>query len=518
MKRNFVLLYTILLIFSSSVCLGASNLGAVDLGVVDLGAVDGVDISDTLDRSVRPEGTAPKPIKIGEYTTINLENGMTVFVVRKRGYPKFRASLTFGLPDFNIDSQSLERSILSDILTSMQQEPKFVSILEKLKREGNQFSFTENSCFVAGMKENSDVLFGYLSEFLNSSIIDSSKFEESKINHYAELKNRNSYSSSSYSLSNKRNESEELAEAREKWKQLRDSLRFTSTEYTNKPAKPDSLDLDAIVLSDVKDYFEKYINPSNTFCMIIGDFSEEEVIEISDNYFSDWKNGSKYVEDESSVEIIHNYPEKTKVFFLNLPGAEQSNITVTWPLGDAFPYADNEPLLKLLNQIFGDSYSSYLNSNLRLDKGLTYGVKCFLNIDATGGSMTVRTKVRTPQTLYALENIFYEMLRIRNQRVSEENLQMAKNGLLGDYAVSMSAINSPAILGFGMVKEKYNLPDNYLEVYPSRIDVIDADQVREAAQKYIKPYMCNIFIEGDFSKMSDEFKKLGVELSGVGSF
>lgn len=515
MKRNFVLLYIIVFVFSSSVCVG--GVGA-DGGVGGIGGIDGIDGIDTLDRSVRPEGTAPKPIKIGEYSTINLENGMTVFIVRKRGYPKFRASLTFGLPDVNTDPESLERSLLSNILSSIQQEPEFASLREKLQREGNQLSVSANSSFVSGMKEDSDELFSYLSKFFNSSIIDRSRFEEAKKNQYAYLKNNSSGGVSSYSLSDKRNESKELAEAREKWKQLRDSLQFTSMEYADKPAKPDSADLDAIVLSDVKDYFEKYINPSNTFCMIIGDFSEEEVREISDSYFSDWKNGSRYVEDENNIKIVKNYPERTKIFFLNLPGAEQSNITVTWPLGDAFPYADNEPLLKLLNQIFGDSYSSYLNSNLRLDKGLTYGVKCFLSIDATGGSMLVRTKVRTPQTLYALENIFYEMLRIRNQRVSEENLQMAKNGLLGDYAVSMSAINSPAILGFGMVKEKYNLPDNYLEVYPSRIDVIDADQVREAAQKYIKPYMCNIFIEGDFSKMSDEFKKLGVELSGVGSF
>ena len=165
--------------------------------------------------------------------------------------------------------------------------------------------------------------------------------------------------------------------------------------------------------------------------------------------------------------------------------------------------------MKVLNQVFGESYSSYLNDNLRVDKGLCYGAKCFLNINAIGGNCLAATNVRTDQTAYALENMLYEMLRIRNQLVDEKTLTMAKNGLIGDFALSMSSVNSPSILGFGMVKEQFNLPDDYLQNYPSKIYKVTAQQIREAAQKYIKPYECIIYITGNAAELKGKLEKFG---------
>jgi predicted Zn-dependent peptidase len=98
---------------------------------------------------------------------------------------------------------------------------------------------------------------------------------------------------------------------------------------------------------------------------------------------------------------------------------------------------------------------------------------------------------------------------MRDELVPEEVLQMAKNGLLGDFSLSMSNINSPAIIGFGMVKDKYNLPDDYLKTYPERLKSITAEDIRKAAQKYIKPYECLVFIEGKVEDIKGTLEKFG---------
>ena len=150
---------------------------------------------------------------------------------------------------------------------------------------------------------------------------------------------------------------------------------------------------------------------------------------------------------------------------------------------------------------------SNLNQNIRLDKGLSYGANNILSINITGGQCSSNTLVRNSQTAYALENIFLEMLKMRNELVCAKTLDMAKNGLIGDYARSMSQLNSPAIIGFGMVKDKFNLPDDYLTTYPLKIASVTAEDIREAAQKYIKPYESLIIIEGKVADIKGTLEK-----------
>ncbi len=522
--------------------------------------------SSRLDRSVMPSPSEPKPIKIGQYKTYKLENSATLFLVRKEGYPKFRTSVSYSFPDINTDKQGLERSILSEMLSQIQTlDTSFCDIKERHQRDGAQVSLSSQSFFVSGTKQNAGELFSLVAPFLNSTVLDKDVFEKVKKEKLQKMREEaseqreaaqsetakessaqeNSASAVSSSSSNSSAESSSStskttgspaasspaasssaesspaaiapsgAPSRRgliftdvaEWNKLKDSLLFNKTIYTSKPDF-DTNHLKAITFENISDYFKKYINPNNAFIMMIGDFTFKEVETLVMDKFSAWEPGEAYSDDGKDYKLVKNYPKHTQIYFLHVPDATQSSISVTWPLDDAFPYAQNEPALKVLNQIFGESYSSYLNSNLRLDKGLTYGVKSFLNINASGGSIDVRTKVRSQETAYALENIFYEMLRIRNQLVSQETLQLAKNGLIGDYAVSMSSITSPAILGFGMVKEKYSLPDNYLETYPSKINAVTAQQVREYAQKYIKPNGCIIFIEGNLDSTSHLFSHL----------
>ncbi|MGE0092636.1 MAG: M16 family metallopeptidase [Bacteroidales bacterium] len=512
--------------------------------------------SSRLDRSVMPSPSEPKPIKIGQYKTYKLENGATLFLVRKEGYPKFRTSVSYSFPDINTDKQGLERSILSGMLSRIQTlDTSFCDLKEKHQRDGAQVSLSSQSFFVSGTKQNAGELFSLVAPFLNSAVLDKEVFEQIKNEELQKMREEasaqreaaqessahnssaqensvsavsssaaNSPAASSSETSNTADSSVTSSPAAiapsgapsrrgliftdvAEWNKLKDSLLFNKTIYTSKPDF-DTNHLKAITFENISDYFKKYINPNNAFIMMIGDFTFKEVETLVMDKFSAWEPGEAYSDDGKDYKLVKNYPKHTQIYFLHVPDATQSSISVTWPLDDAFPYAQNEPALKVLNQIFGESYSSYLNSNLRLDKGLTYGVKSFLNINASGGSIDVRTKVRSQETAYALENIFYEMLRIRNQLVSQETLQLAKNGLIGDYAVSMSSITSPAILGFGMVKEKYSLPDNYLETYPSKINAVTAQQVREYAQKYIKPNGCIIFIEGNLDSTSHLFSHL----------
>lgn len=456
--------------------------------------------NDKVDRTITPKAQEPKPIKIGEAKTFSAANGSTLFIVRKRDYPKFRVSMSYKVPSLYDEEEMAKREILSNIYSNLLQEESYKKQSDELTLEGVSCNPMLMTYSGSGMLQDLDKFFKAIAPFVNNSFITKERFIKAKEEYYNSRKE---------AIERETSGKENRYESKEMIFKLKDSLDFYPNNNIKQPKKTTLEEIEAVKLNDVKGYFNRYMNPQNTFCMITGDITKETIDKLFKRYLGSWKKGEKYHDPKDESEKAFNFPTKRKIFIIDKPEMVQSQISVEWPLGDAFPYGENEALLKVMNQIFGESYSSYLNSNLRLDKGLCYGAKCFLTINAVGGTCTAATNVRTDQTAYALENIIYEMLRMRNQLVDEKTLDMAKNGLIGDYARSMSILNSPSLLGFGMVKEEYQLPDDYLENYPAKIYKVTAKEVREAAQKYIKPYECIIYITGDAKALKGKLEKFG---------
>jgi len=449
--------------------------------------------SAQINPDVQPAGLDPKPIQIGEYITFTADNGMEVFLIRKEGYPKFRFSIQFDVPLLGEEQQPEIRRITSDIFKNgnLKYSEKEISDIAELYAATVNGSITSMVC--AGMKRDFSKLIPILSAYVENPKINGDTLNVLIAEAVKELKLKEQRS--------------KLSKKREGVAILRDSLAFTKDENPE-PRAATIVGYQGVTVSSVKTYFKKYINPKNSFCMITGDFTKEEANALINKNFKNWKGGEKFV-SRFETKFKTTIPTQRKIYVVDKPGAVQSKIDVLWPLVDGFPYADNEPVLMIMNQIYGAGYNSNLNRNIRGDKALSYGANNFLIINITGGSCNSHTLVRTSQTAYALENIFFEMLRIRNDRVTKQDMDMAINGMLGDYARSMSQLNSPAIIGFGMVKAKFNLPDDYLKTYPIKLAKISADDVRNAAQKYIKPYECVVIIEGNLGELRGSFEKFG---------
>jgi len=441
--------------------------------------------------NTKPSPTEAKPIKIGEFHSFVADNNMKVFLIRKAGYPKFRVSIDFGIPLIPEEKQPEIRKVLEDVFAKGNQLFSSKEISEKADLYAATVSGFVRGVSCSGMKKQLDILMPMMCAYITAPGINEVSIKESVEKGLKKI-------AESAKINKKTPSSSFMA-------RLDDSLTF----YKNiTPAKIEETaeGFSDVSIASVNNYFNSYINPNNSYCIISGDFTIDQAKQLINNYLSGWKVGKK-ISSEYTSSYSQNFPSSCKIYVVDKPEAVQSRISVKWPLGDAFPYGENEPLLMVLNQIYGEGYMSNLNQNIRLDKGLSYGAKNFLSNNITGGNCTSSTLVRNSETAYALENIFFEMLRMRNELVSPQTLDMAKNGLIGDNARSVSQLNSPAIIGFGMVKDKYNLPDDYLATYPLKISAITAEDIRKAAQKYIKPYECLVFIEGKVLDLKGKLEK-----------
>lgn len=453
--------------------------------------ISAASLNAQINPDIKPIPTEAKPITIGDFHSFIADNGMKVFLIRKTGYPKFRISVEFGIPLIPEEKQPEIRKVLGDIFSKGNSKFTSETISEKTDFYAASVTGFVNSVTCSGMKSNLDILLPMMCSYITFPGINEKTIRESVENGLKKI--------AESGKSNKKTPSANFMA------RLEDSLSF----YKNiNPAKVEETaeGYRNVSIESVTKYFTTYINPNNSFCIITGDFSIEEANQLINKNLPGWKNGEKNVSTFSN-SYSRNFPTSCKIYVVDKPDAVQSRISVKWPLGDAYPYGENEPLLMVMNQIYGDGYMSNLNQNIRLDKGLSYGAKNFLTNNITGGNCSSSTLVRNSETAYALENIFFEMLRMRNELVSQQKLDMAKNGLIGDYARSMSSLNSPTIIGFGMVKDKYDLPDDYLATYPLKIASVTAEKIRTSAQKYIKPYECLVFIEGKVQDLKGKLEK-----------
>ena len=96
----------------------------------------------------------------------------------------------------------------------------------------------------------------------------------------------------------------------------------------------------------------------------------------------------------------------------------------------------------LLNTVLGGYFGSRLMSNIREEKGYTYGIQSF-NVSLPQGSYwCIAAEVNNQHTQSAIQETFKEIQRLRTEPVPEEELNLVKNFLHGDLLRELDGVFS----------------------------------------------------------------------------
>ena len=138
----------------------------------------------------------------------------------------------------------------------------------------------------------------------------------------------------------------------------------------------------------------------------------------------------------------------------------------------------------ILNTILGGYFGSRLMSNIREDKGFTYGIGSGLATDINDGYFFITTEVGANVVNDALKEIYFEVERLRNELVPEEELNLVKNYLFGSFERSID--------GVFPLSERHktlhlnNLKSGHYLNYIARLKSITAEDIRLCAQKHLE--------------------------------
>lgn len=225
------------------------------------------------------------------------------------------------------------------------------------------------------------------------------------------------------------------------------------------------------------DEFYSRFYRANSCRIILAGKIHNDVYSLLDEYFGgdDWTSDKSLLRE--NVAVIST-PVREQLIYKE--DALQSAIRIGKVMFNK-THHDFQPL-QVLNTVYGGYFGSRLMSNIREDKGYTYGIGSGLASLHHSGYFFISTEVGVDVCKNAIHEIYFEMDRLRNELITEDELELVKNYLLGTFLRSVDGPFAMADRFKGIME--YGLSYDYFDKYIATIKGISASQLRDLAITY----------------------------------
>ena len=234
--------------------------------------------------------------------------------------------------------------------------------------------------------------------------------------------------------------------------------------------------IEGLTQEDLVTFYRNHYTLSNVQMFMAGRISEKEVNCINEVF-------GKYSLEKTEIKerLFTGSVSPEKIHRIaNDPNGVQGAVRI----GRLFPnrhHPDYSPMV-VLNTLFGGYFGSRLMSNIREDKGYTYGIYSSLSPEINGGSFVIHTETGRDVIEKAIKEIYHEMEVLCNEAATEDELLLVKNyllgGLLGDLDGPFSILQRwRTLILNGFTEDYFN---NNIRIYKT----ITPKELQALAQKY----------------------------------
>ncbi len=253
--------------------------------------------------------------------------------------------------------------------------------------------------------------------------------------------------------------------------------------------------------ADLVRYHQAWFKPNNATLLVVGDTTMELLKPLLEKAFGGWQAGEVPRKNVSQVA----QPDRTVIYLIDRPGALQSEI-----VGAQLAPPRNTPeavALNLLNDVFGGTFSSRLNMDLREDKHWSYGVGSGLVAAVGQRILYSASPVQTDKTAPALRELAREYADIAGARpITGPELKAAQDnetlGLPGAFETISQLGN-----GYATILQ-YHLPEDYYNTYTDKVWAVNPPELNALAARTILPRQQLWIVVGDMSKVEADVRAL----------
>lgn len=431
---------------------------------------------------------APKPgpapeIKIGEFKSFVLPNGLKVFVVENNRLPVVTYSITF------VNTPVLEKDFAGysqfagELLGTGTKTKTKEQINEEIDFIGASFNSAASGISASSLKKHTSRLLEIVSDILLNPVFKNEELEKIRTQTLSAIA---------------ANKTDPEAIAGDVINVLNFGKNHPYGEIITEASVKN------ITLNKCEEYYKTFFRPNVAYMSIVGDIKLEEAKVLVEKYFKDWK--KQAVSDYSYSKPVP--PIKRQIAIVNRDESVQSVINIGYAADVTLSNPDYIKIRVANTVLGGGTYRLY--NNLREKHGYTYGAYSSMRSQPLVGSFVAWANVRNEVTDSSIYQMLYEMEDLRNKPVPAEELTRVKNFMTGNFALSLE--NPQTIAGFAINTERYKLPKDFYKNYLKNLAAVTSADVQTAANRYILPRNCNILVVGKASEIAPKLKQFGNDI------
>lgn len=425
--------------------------------------------------------------KLPKYEIVSLDNGLTIYLMEKKDVPIISFSAVFDAGAIKDGAQNGLASFTAEALkfgTKNYTKNQIDSIFNFYGSSLNTYARLDYSgLYTQFMKDDLEKLLPVIKD-----VITNPTFPEDEI------------------IKRKQRWIPELDQAKESPRQVigayYNKFLFADSPYGN-PVDGIKKTIEQIDRVQISDFYLKNIRSESCAIAVVGDFDSDKMKSELQKLFSDWRVKVPRLIDDSRFK--KQDLKESRVYLINKDNATETTFMIG---GFGVPMSNKDQIqIDVINTILGGRFTSWLNDELRVNAGYTYGARSRFASYKTAGTFYISTYTQTKNTEPAIDLAIKTYNRLFEKGIDDATLKSAKNYVKGQFPPGYETAGSLA--GFLTQKYIYGLEDSYINDFEKTVDGMTVDGANEIIKKYFPKDNLQFVLLGKAEDIREIAKKYG---------
>ena len=282
-----------------------------------------------------------------------------------------------------------------------------------------------------------------------------------------------------------------------------DKFIFGSNVYGN-PVSGSESSIKDLNREDILGFFGMHYRISKLGVAVVGDFS---IGEMKNKIESMFPRTTSLEQLNLTVDVNKEIKrfEKSNVILIDKDDSRETTFLIG---GYGVPWNNKDiTQIQVINTIFGGRFTSWLNDELRVNSGLTYGARSRFTNYKNAGTFYISSFTANKTTIEAIDLALEVLDRLHTEGVDEAILTSAKNYIKGQFPPRYETSGELADLLTTMYF--YGLDDSYINDFEKNVDEMTVNKANEIIARYFPKENLQFVLVGKADEIRDKVKKYG---------
>ncbi|MEO8574272.1 MAG: pitrilysin family protein, partial [Pyrinomonadaceae bacterium] len=207
------------------------------------------------------------------------------------------------------------------------------------------------------------------------------------------------------------------------------------------PAGGTAASVGSMTRDDVAGFYSRSYSPNRSVLIFTGDITSARAATLAEKLFGDWPSKQEVSLPRPGVSVSNTGPREIakRILVVDLPKSGQASVSYFRPIDAVGRGAKTYYTAAVLNSLLGGGYSSRLNQEIRIKRGLSYGAGSAFGWRAASTNFTTRTQTKNESAAEVAELVIGELRRLGDTDAAETELNPRRLVLTGNFGRNLES-------------------------------------------------------------------------------